>query len=749
MTTYLSRFKIGTETFDLDQAAGASIVGSAGTIIPVSGSITNFWNRIDLLRASALNSTGYKTIELADTYYTTATGGAVWALGAKVRQDPSNPTKCFAWSRAVTDGHYQFDDTNDKVTTPLKEITSTGDFTLSFWYNSGATRTHDHVLFSTYKDLNNRATLTIDDSGKIFWEQKEGGRLHDANTLYELTASDAWHHISFRRTYNTGTSTIALYLMIDGVNITIYNHSKLVTIPTFGAKDYIDIGFTTGTAYYGNFGLNNYIAYNKALSAGDLAKLYTKDYDNMTDKPDDPTVSMFWYKCNEAAPAGSEPYTGITLDSSGNASHATPAGVEANKATFFNPVFVYTQALCDYVGQCQLPAKILSGNPSALKTYLQYNMRISFPVCYEIISFQAQFANLTLTTGIYLADVTNNYESLGLLFFHNDWARRRITNFIGYKSERTALTNPTLAEALDYSPATDFSVTDYDFSVGQWVFIVDRIDKTKYEILEIDSIVGTKITFTTALVNNYYDPIVLPCFKALLLGSPSWSRNLGDFYCSLDFMLIRNLDFASYTPSATFQSILVLLETNYYEDRSLGNVLNTETILTDFGFGALEYYKNFKQSQNIKTFGRKATGRTEILNLLESINYLNGQQRLVWIPRLQKDFIPLNDIADDATVIQVNNKGLTSIAASDGFSRAVMLYLNGSYYYSAVTSIVETSATVETLTLATTFGVAVDISEDEFFICWLVKSCLNTDQAEIKYLNQSATAMLNFREQQS
>ncbi len=363
-----------------------------------------------------------------------------------------------------------------------------------------------------------------------------------------------------------------------------------------------------------------------------------------------------------------------------------------------------------------------------------------------MVAFDSNFTSSILSAPIKVSAFVRDYEDEHFLFANTG---TKLTDIIGYNTERTAITDPTLDESLSYDPNDTFTATNYDFVVDGWLLIWQS--KDVYELMAIQSIVNNKITFTSATTIKFTNPLIIPVFKALLLGNPNWSATPRNIYfnCQLDFMLISNLSFNTYTPSETYDSIMVLTECNYFDGNAKSNSLQVKMITTDFKYGALEYYKNFKQSINIKTWGLKAEGRVEIANMLSLINYMNGQQRAIWIPTLQKDFEPQANIVSSQTVINVDNKGLLEFFSSDGFDRSIMLWHEGTYYYSDISNLTETDSDTEQLTLSTAFGIDIDITYDNFFICWMFKGCLNNDQVDIRYKNNQAHANLNFREVQS
>lgn len=301
-------------------------------------------------------------------------------------------------------------------------------------------------------------------------------------------------------------------------------------------------------------------------------------------------------------------------------------------------------------------------------------------------------------------------------------------------------------------PDTLLDVDLYDLTANQFVLLYQS--KTKYELMTISAIDSSidKITFTAATTKEFVNPVIIPVYKALLLGTPEWRKKVGNdvFECELDFMLLSNITFGTHTPTETYGSIMVLAESNYYgNERTKSNVLDSRMIITDFNTGSIEYYKNDKQSVNIKTWGFYSQSRVNIVAMLNKLNYFNGQQRAVWIPTMQRDFEPQTNIGATDVTFNVNNKFLTEIYGADGLDRALMLWHNGTYYYRAFVSITETDDMTEAVEIDSAFGIDIDIANDSFFMCWIFKGCLSSDQLNIIYSNNQAWCKVSFKEVQA
>jgi len=309
----------------------------------------------------------------------------------------------------------------------------------------------------------------------------------------------------------------------------------------------------------------------------------------------------------------------------------------------------------------------------------------------------------------------------------------------------------TISNGSTYIQATGFTVDEYDLLADHYLLIWES--ENNYELMTITTVNdGTdRVDFTSATsAGDFTNPLIIPVFKAILLGQPTWEQSqANDFYITeLDFMLLYSVAIDTFTPTKTYDSTMVLLPPNYFDAKTQSGASNPLVKVMDNDLGEFSYFKNVEQGMHISSWGFYAQGRSDIYTMITKLNYFNGQQRAVWIPTLKRDFEPESDIGNTDTVIDIKHKNLNIIYDSTDLDRVVMLYLNGSYYIQDITDITEVDSDTERLTLTTTFGVDVDISEDEFFICWLFKGCINEDQIDIHHFNHQAKAMVNFRELQ-
>jgi hypothetical protein len=267
------------------------------------------------------------------TNYTLNNGSYIWKIAAvligsdyQVKITVLRDTDIYVLSSMIGityDGFYLFDGTDDYITTPLKEISTTGDWTMMFDFdtNGNALFSSDYVLAS-FKDTANFFHFAIDFNGRIDYRERSSNLIFSVYSGNGFISSAAgWQRIIMTRSFAPAASSANFYNnSITPVAGQVINNT--LTSPTLTTDKSIEIGrYLTGKI--GNRKLRNIVFYNRVLSTAEIASAIAGNI---------PSNQVALYRCNDAD-AGT-PWTDNMLDSSGNAKHATPINI--NPATFFN-----------------------------------------------------------------------------------------------------------------------------------------------------------------------------------------------------------------------------------------------------------------------------------------------------------------------------------------------------------------------------------------------------------------------------
>jgi len=212
-------------------------------------------------------------------------------------------------------GHYAFDGVNDYVITPIENlIIDTGDRYV-FECDFSTTDNGEIIFLGNSAGWALKLTSTTNTYYKSVIQVYFGNRIYCSVSLLATVLRDGtYYHLTVGAVGTLGSTYGSVSIKIDGVE---------KYIGEFNAS-YVQNGYPIWIGRTGS-------QYTKACNLNNIKLTVNNTIGGLPDE------DGFEYPCNEAVPAGSEPYTGYTEDVSVYDNDGTPTNVEPNKATFFNP----------------------------------------------------------------------------------------------------------------------------------------------------------------------------------------------------------------------------------------------------------------------------------------------------------------------------------------------------------------------------------------------------------------------------
>lgn len=264
---------------------------------------------------------------------------------------------------------------------------------------------------------------------------------------------------------------------------------------------------------------------------------------------------------------------------------------------------------------------------------------------------------------------------------------------------------------------------------------------SKYEILEIDSLTASELTFKTTIANEYTTAYVVPFFYLLLNGAPSWVSGKGSTRFEVEGMTTVLFGIGEYTFGDSYAGYPVIPYTcNLFKQKSLPYRLDALIYETDGVTGVVERQSIWDIAKRQFTFGAYITTPEEAILFYELVYYFRGRQKEMWIPSYEHDFVLAEDIATGDSLIVEDNLFEEIFRAYDddislsAYNQICLFYSDGTSYRREITSV--TNLGDGTLELGLLEDVPASLIEDTK-ISFLYFCRLSSDRIEIEWTEGS------------
>lgn len=264
------------------------------------------------------------------------------------------------------------------------------------------------------------------------------------------------------------------------------------------------------------------------------------------------------------------------------------------------------------------------------------------------------------------------------------------------------------------------------YYVGGPAIVLDEDDEL--EVLIIDTLTDTLMTFVGATTRSYSNAIIAPAQVVRLSQGVDFTRGPNDYVlASVYFSGTDSKDLAASTfpeylghPVMTDRSVLI----SDIKDRVLREV---DTVDNGVGIVYAEPVSNWVSVTS--QAGWSTLTRAELWALRQWLHFVRGKQKGFWLPTWGQDFVALSPIAalDDSIAIR-------AIGYSENYGiRDIMVRTHaGQNYYRRVTSATPGLGETELLTLSAPFGVSLAVADIES-ISLLNFMRFDSDRVEVRH----------------
>lgn len=295
------------------------------------------------------------------------------------------------------------------------------------------------------------------------------------------------------------------------------------------------------------------------------------------------------------------------------------------------------------------------------------------------------------------------------------------------------------ATAGDYT--VNVGTTDYaNFYVGGYAVVFE--DEWTFDVLEIESMTGTSITFTTDLANSYGLNIqVMPLMTGYMeAATPAVKAvyNEQTFKLKVHIRTSDN-DIADASGWSVYNSKVFLDDPNFVKNQ-LQEILETKVYVLDNVTGDHSQSSIWDRNARRSRKGFFTNSRADLWKLRQLLHYLRGRQVSFYIPTFTKDIVPNSTLVDSTSTITMDNIGYTLNARERWPKQVIRVHLkDGTILLRTIQNSAELSFAEEQLTVDTAWPydiLVTDIERIEF----LEKVRFDSDDIMIVHKNALGTA---------
>lgn len=297
--------------------------------------------------------------------------------------------------------------------------------------------------------------------------------------------------------------------------------------------------------------------------------------------------------------------------------------------------------------------------------------------------------------------------------------------------EETALT--AAATAGDLTITVD-STDNADYRVGSRVLVFE--DSQTFDIQTVASFTTTLITLDNGLDNSYAIGVaVTPLRVGKLSQSTSGSRfRSADQDLRIRFRIDDNDSDLGDTSAFDSYNSKVLLDTcNVMTSPTIAETYQQSIIVVDNDTGLVYQDSPWNSNRHSFPLTLRAYTREETFNLRKLMHAFRGRQISFYVPTFSQDLLPTTAPTAASTDLIIQNIGYTDfVVSTQPKDRIWLRKTDGTIFTRQIVSSVETSSTVETLTVDSTWGAAIALGDIDR-ISYLEEVRYNTDDIVIRH----------------
>lgn len=262
-------------------------------------------------------------------------------------------------------------------------------------------------------------------------------------------------------------------------------------------------------------------------------------------------------------------------------------------------------------------------------------------------------------------------------------------------------------------------------------------DQGTFDVLEIDSLTSTSLTFSSPSLNSYVvGAKVYPLAVCRTTGLISGDRfPVGLQRAQLQFSNIANdINIGDLSAFSSYNGKLLLDNGNSMIAGNVRHSFRQDLVTVDGGVGLVLQDSTWDRHKRGNVFTLRAEGRQAIWEMRQMIHALRGRNLSFYVPRDSDDLTAAADLLSASNTIDVDNVGYAQFVRNRSPRNHIRInFVDGSTpVLRAVTASVNVSTAVDRLTVDTNWASTITVAEiSRIDFVELVR--LDTDKVRIDY----------------
>jgi len=364
-----------------------------------------------------------------------------------------------------------------------------------------------------------------------------------------------------------------------------------------------------------------------------------------------------------------------------------------------------------------------------MREHLQWDTKI----IQSVAGNEQRIANRHVPRGLFEMEFLNGQKRLEMVLFDR---QSRLIAVPAWHEPSFLSSAATAGDFTVYVNTTDYA----NFYIGGYAVVLS--DEWTYDVLEIESMTATSLTFTSDLGNSYAENVqVMPLMTGFIEPTTPTVKAVYNQQTIKMRAHIRatDNDIADASGWSVYNNKVFLDDPNFVKNQ-LSEILQTRVYVLDNITGDRQQSAIWPHNIRRSRKGFFTNSRADLWKLRKLLHYLRGRQVSFYIPTFSKDIVPNTTLVNSSSTITMDNIGYTLNARDRWPKQVIRVHLkDDTILVRTIQNSAELSYAEEQLTVDTAWPYDIPVADIER-IEFLEKVRFDSDDIIILHRNALGTA---------